>query len=188
MIETMTASHDALTVLAVTEPTLIDEDTWIGRLQAWALDLPESVQWLGIILISAIPFLESYGGGFVGVIAGMPLVAAVAAATLGNMISLVLVVYVAHWIRSAAMKKRNGQAVDEEKSTRRDKVKRLFDKFGVPGVSLLGPFALPSQITAPLMVSFGASKNAVMLWMLLSVILWGLGFALLGIAFLNIFG
>lgn len=41
------------------------------------------------------------------------------------------------------------------------------------GVSLLGQTILPSQITATAMVSFGADRNAVILWQTLSILLWG---------------
>ncbi|MFC7788228.1 hypothetical protein ACU045_04510 [Microbacterium sp. MAHUQ-60] len=56
----------------------------------------------------------------------------------------------------------------------------MFDRFGVPGVSLLGQTVLPSQITSGMMVSFGASRNAVIFWQVISIILWALLFALIG--------
>mgnify|MGYP002652690459 CR=1 FL=1 len=37
------------------------------------------------------------------------------------------------------------------------RILRLSERFGVPGVSLFGQWVLPSQLTAPLLVSVGAS-------------------------------
>ncbi|GAB3192938.1 hypothetical protein [Nesterenkonia suensis] len=183
---------DALTLIdmahvgaaaAETTGPMMPEDSFYGRLHAWTAALHPAWQWLGIIAISAIPMVESYGGGFLAVLVGIHPAVAIAAAVVGNMLSLVLVVYLAHWVRGSVLKRRDPQAVDPRKSAKRQRVIRIFDRFGVPGVSILGPLALPSQVTAPLMVSIGASRHAVMLWMLVSVILWGAGFALLGLGF-----
>lgn len=61
----------------------------------------------------------------------------------------------------------------------RARLKSMFDRFGVPGVSLLGQLVLPSQITSATMVGFGASRNAVILWQVISIILWGVAFGVL---------
>ncbi|WP_133725844.1 small multi-drug export protein [Nesterenkonia aurantiaca] len=163
------------------------EDNWVLGLQEWTQGMPPALQWLGVILVSAIPFVESFFGAPIGILAGMNPAVAILAAVIGNMLSLILVVYVAHWVRTAVLHKRP-QQMDPEKSAKREKVRRIFDRFGVPGVSILGPLALPSQFTAPLMVSFGASRHAVMAWMLVSVILWGAGFGLLAIWGLTFLG
>ena len=58
-------------------------------------------------------------------------------------------------------------------------LKRMFDKFGVPGVSLLGQTFLPSQITSSAMVGFGANRNVVAFWQVVAIILWGVLFGVL---------
>ena len=144
------------------------------------------MQWLGIILIAAVPFVESYGGGFIAVIVGLPVWAAVVSAVVGNAAAVALLVYPAHWIRAQVIKRREPQELSHRQLKRREKALRIFNKFGVPGVALLGPLALPSQFTAPMMVSFGASKNRVMIWMVVSILVWAIGFAALGIGLLNL--
>ena len=107
---------------------------------------------------------------------------AIAAAVIGNVISMLAFVLSAHGIRGKVKKS------DQELSPKRQKLKRMFDRFGVPGVSLLGQLVLPSQITSAAMVSFGASKNAVIFWQIISIIIWGLVFgvlAALGISLLR---
>src|SRR5699024_8119415 len=154
---------------------LYPEDTWIGRLRIWVDELPATLQWLGLMLIAAIPFVESYGGGFIGVVVGMPMWATLSSAVIDNAAAVAVQEYGAHWIRSQVLKRSKPKELSERQVKRREKAKRLFDKFGIPGVSLLGPLALPSQFTAPLMVSFGANKHLVMVWMFVSIILWGVG-------------
>ena len=58
-------------------------------------------------------------------------------------------------------------------------MRRSFDRYGVAGVSLLGQTILPSQITSAAMVSFGANRNAVIMWQVISIILWGVAFGVL---------
>jgi uncharacterized membrane protein len=193
MLETLSALPETLSALTFAHATEVDptevllpEESFVGRLRNWTDELPEALQWLGIIAISAIPMVESFFGAFIGVIIGMPLWMALVAAIIGNMLSLAVLIYGAHWIRSTVMRRNHPKDLSHSQRKRRAKAQRIFDKFGIPGVSLLGPLALPSQFTAPLMVSFGANRNLVMLWMFVSVTLWGAGFALLGVGVLDL--
>lgn len=144
-------------------------------LQDFTASLPEAVQWLGIMLIAAIPFVESYFGSAIGVIAGVNPVVAIIAAIIGNTISMLGFVGAAHKIRERVT--RDKDTLDE--SPRRERLRAAFNKWGVPGVSLLGQTILPSQITSGAMVSFGAKTSAVIFWQVLSIILWGVVFGLL---------
>lgn len=142
-------------------------------LQNWTAGLPEAAQWLGVLAVSAIPFIESYFGAVIGIAAGLNPIVAVVAAIVGNVISMVVLVSGAHAVRS--------RAVDEPEtvSPRRQRLRRAFDKYGIIGVSLLGQTILPSQITSTAMVSFGASKQKVIFWQIVSIILWGITFGVL---------
>ncbi|WP_159621014.1 hypothetical protein [Ruania rhizosphaerae] len=146
----------------------------IESLREFTEGLPPVVQWLGVVLASAIPFVESYFGSAIGVLAGLNPFVAIPAAIVGNVASMVLLVLGASRVRNAATKSREPQS-----NPRRERLKRMFDKFGVPGVSLLGQTVLPSQITSMAMVSFGASRNAVIGWQIVSIAIWGIAFGTL---------
>lgn len=147
----------------------------IESLQAFTASLPPMLQWMGVLLIAAIPFVESYFGSVVGVIGGLNPVVAIAAAVVGNVVSMLIFVLSAHGVRA----KVSAGKAPQELSPRKEKVKAAFDKYGVAGVSLAGQAILPSQITSAAMVSFGAPKNAVILWQVISIILWGTAFGIL---------
>ena len=49
---------------------------------------------------------------------------------------------------------------------------RFLVRFGVPGASILGPLALPTQITSAMLVSTGVSKQWVLLWQGVAIVLW----------------
>lgn len=143
----------------------------IEQLQGFAAGFPEWAQWIAIMLVSAIPFIESYFGSAIGVAIGLHPVVAIGAAVLGNAISMLAFVLSAHATRNKVREVRGMGEIEE--TPRRQKLRNAFDRFGVPGVSLLGQTLLPSQITSAAMVGFGASKNAVIFWQVISIILWG---------------
>ena len=156
-------------------PLSLRKAVMLDSLQDFTASLPEFLQWFGVFLIAAIPFVESYFGSAIGVLGGINPLLAVAAAVAGNVISMLIFVLAAHGVRSKATQ---GKAA-KELTPRRAKLKERFDRYGVPGVSLLGQVFLPSQITSAAMVSFGAPKNQVILWQIISIIMWGAIFAVL---------
>lgn len=147
----------------------------IDALRDFTSSLPDLLQWVGIVLAAAIPFVESYFGSAIGVIAGLNPVVAIVAAVVGNVLSMLAFVFSADRVRS---KVREGKAITPE-TPRRAKLRTAFDRYGVAGVSIFGQTLLPSQITSAAMVSFGASRNAVILWQIVSIILWGVLFGVL---------
>lgn len=142
----------------------------------WAAGFDPLWQWFAIVVAGAVPFVESYFAGPIGILAGMTPWVAIVAAIIGNIISMVLVVLLADRLRAAS------GAAEKALTPRRQKVKERFDRWGVPGVSLLGQNLLPSQITSGLMVGFGASRQQVIIWQVISIIIWGVSFSLLAIA------
>lgn len=130
-------------------------------------------QWLAVITISAIPFVESYLGASLGVLAGVPVVVAIVAAIIGNWLSMLFLVLFGHKLHGWRSTK------DISLSPKKQKFKDIFDKYGVAGVSLLGQTFLPSQITAMAMVTFGVNKQTVIFWQTISIILWGVAFGVM---------
>ncbi len=147
----------------------------IQTLQDFAASLPSVLQWAGVLLVAAIPFVESYFGSAIGVLVGLNPAIAIGAAVVGNIVSMLVFVLSAHGVRSGVVAKKGAK----ELSPRRARLKANFDRYGVAGVSLLGQAILPSQITSAAMVSFGANKNTVILWQVISIILWGVAFGVL---------
>ena len=62
------------------------------------------------------------------------------------------------------------EAKPESKGVRR--FKKFLVRFGVPGASILGPLAIPTQFTSALLVSTGVSKTWVLLWQGVAIFLW----------------
>lgn len=161
----------------------------IDALQDFATSFPSFLQWLGVMIAAAVPFVDSYFGAVIGVLIGLPTPIAIGAAVIGNVISMLVFVFTAHGVRAKVVAGRasassagvaaDGLPASSPSSPRREKVRRAFDKYGVAGVSLIGPIILPSQFTSAAMVSFGANRNAVIAWQIVSIVLWGTVFGVL---------
>lgn len=147
----------------------------IQGLQDFTTSLPEWAQWVGVTVAGGIPFVESYGGSVIGVVAGIPAPVAIVAAVVGNIITMLAFVLTSHSVRERATASRTTPT----RSARRERLRRAFDRFGVPGVSLIGQTFLPSQLTSAALVSFGAPRNWVILWQIVSIVLWGTVFGIL---------
>ncbi|MBF4571181.1 small multidrug efflux protein [Herbiconiux sp. VKM Ac-1786] len=161
--------------------------------------VPVIVQPLLVALAGVIPFVEGELAAVLGVWAGLnPVVAALAAAA-GNFASVFVVVFFGARIRAAVVTRRARKAAaaraaapvpvggrpgetaeTEPETTPKPKpeskgvqrFKRFLVRFGVPGASILGPLALPTQFTSAVLVSTGVAKGWVLLWQAVAIVLW----------------
>lgn len=141
----------------------------------FAEGIPEAVQWLILIVLGAVPYVEAYGAAFLGVIAGVNPVIALAAGVIGNIVSMLLFMKIGHAYH------RRKTDPDAPLSARQEKLKRSLDRWGVAVVSLIGPTILPSQINAAGLVGFGADRRKVIFWTIVGILLWGVVFLGLGL-------
>lgn len=157
--------------------------------------VPEFVQPLIIALAGAIPFIEGEGAVSLGIVGGVnPVVAGIAAAV-GSFACVFVVVQISARARQAIVSRHRarvavgagGVPVDEpeiapesaRKAARQAKFQRSFDRYGVPGVSLLGPLVLPPAFTAPMLIAVGVDKVRVLVWQAIGIVLWVVVFSIL---------
>jgi hypothetical protein len=147
--------------------------------------VPEFVQPLIVALAGAVPFVEGEGAASIGIIGGInPIVAAIAAAA-GNFLSVLIVVLVASRVRTAVTAGRGGTDAKAD-SPRRQKVLKAYHRYGTPGVSLLGPLLVPTQITSAALVSTGVPAAKVLFWQAVAIIGWTTLFTLIITGVINL--
>lgn len=61
---------------------------------------------------------------------------------------------------------------EKPESKGRAKFKRFLTRFGVPGASLLGPLAIPTQITSTILVGAGVKTSWILLWQGIAIAVW----------------
>lgn len=156
--------------------------------------VPELVQPLIVALAAAVPFVEGEGAVTLGIVGGIhPLVAAVAAIA-GNFVCVATLVLLGSGARQAIVSNRArkrelalagevGHVTETEtmdaapaesarKAARREKFQRAFVRYGVPGVSLLGPLLLPTHFTATMLAAIGIGKARILFWQAVAITGW----------------
>ncbi|MGP5268262.1 hypothetical protein ACTXLV_14990 [Brachybacterium alimentarium] len=157
--------------------------TLVSGLEPWQ-------QVLALVPAGAIPFIESYLGSFLGSSLGIHPAIAIPAAVAGNLLATFAAIALSGRARdavTAGRSRRTGTgatAGDAQPSRFRQKVATALEKYGVPGVCLLGPFVVASQLSGPALVALGAARGKVYLWMGISIIAWGIAFGIFGSLFL----
>lgn len=163
--------------------------------QNWVAQVPDLVQPLIVALAGAIPFIEGEGAASIGIIGGIHPVVAAVSAMVGNFLCVAVLVLASSGARSAIVNRSRvaepatvvgGSALEapgrseamaavsepERKAARREKFQRAFERYGVPGVSLLGPLLLPTQFTATMLAAAGVGKVRVLFWQAVAIVGW----------------
>lgn len=159
----------------------------IRNFQELVAQVPELVQPFVVMLAAAVPFIEGEVASLIGVLGGVhPIVAGLAAAG-GNFLCVLVVVLLSSQARGAVIRSRSRASVategsdtavavetitDKPESKGRQRFKKWLVRFGVPGASILGPLAIPTQFTSALLVAGGTPRGWVLLWQGVAIVLW----------------
>lgn len=181
----------------------------IDTLQDLVGQVPDVVQPLIVAAAGAIPFIEGEGSVALGIIGGIPPVVAAIAAMAGNFLSVAVLVLLSSSARDAVVTRREKvltrdgmsagsdsalAAAPAERSdgsrsaARRAKFQHAYKRYGVPGVSLLGPLLLPTHFTATMLAASGVGKTRILIWQALAIIAWTTLTALIASGVMNAVG
>lgn len=140
-----------------------------------------------VFLLAAVPFFEAAIITPVAVVAGLSPVPVILLAIIGNLLTVYIVILFIDKVKRWFQKDK-----DESKSKKRaERARKIFSKYGVAGLSLIGPFFIGSHLSAFLALLFGGTKKSVTVWMTISITAWCVGLAVLahyGITFFKVEG
>lgn len=129
-----------------------------------------------VFLGAAIPWLEIALVIPLGILRGLSPFWVMTLAFIGNMLTVLILIIafqkVKEWMESR--KQREGKS----ESKRAERGKRIWNKYGMPGLALLGPILIGTHIAAFIGLLFGASKVNTTIWMTISIALWTLIFGI----------
>lgn len=154
----------------------------VANFQELVGQVPEILRPVVVMLAGAIPFIEGEVASMIGVLGGLnPIVAGIAAAA-GNFLCVLLVVLLTSRARAAVTGYRTsrtesqaeiGEATPAKPESKgRLRFKKWLVRFGVPGASILGPLAIPTQFTSAILVAGGTPRAWVLLWQAVAIVLW----------------
>lgn len=134
-----------------------------------------------VFLLAAVPFFEVIGVIPIGILAGLSTVPVTILALLGNLLTVLVVVLLVDKIQSWR-KRRTGEDSkgdeEEEPSKRSLRAKKIWQKYGLPGLAIVGPLIVGSHLTAFMSVSLGGTKKSAAVWMTISLVIWSVVIAI----------
>jgi uncharacterized membrane protein len=136
-----------------------------------------------------VPFVEGEGAAAIGILGGIHPAVAMIAGAIGNFLCVAILVFVTSRARVAVVTRNREKAreralagggtatsadlaLDEPQTPRQAKFKRAFERYGLPGVCLLGPLLLPTQFTATMLAGAGVDRTRILVWQGLAIVLW----------------
>ena len=136
--------------------------------------LVEQLGLLGVFIAGAIPWLEAITVIPVGILFGLNPILTFVLAIAGNVLTVVFFAYSSSQILSRSARRRELKHGAEASDSRGERARRVFDRYGIFGMAILGPLIIGTQFAAAVAVSFGVSP-------LKSSLVVSAGAALLGI-------
>lgn len=130
-----------------------------------------------VFLGAAIPWLEMALVIPVGIISGLNPFWVVIIGFTGNLVTVLGLIIGYDKFKNWLEARREGTVQKESK--RSERAKRLWNKYGLPGMILLGPILIGTHIAAFIGMALGASKRMTTIWSIVSIGLWALVFGVL---------
>lgn len=140
-----------------------------------------------IFVLAALPFFEAYGVIAVAILAGLPVIPVIVIGIIGNIVTVLLLILFINKFKEWR-RKRKGDQGDKQPSKRMVRAQNLWKKYGLPGLSFVGPLIVGSHLTAFMGITLGGTRKMTSIWMVISITVWGIVFAVLahlGIDFLG---
>jgi uncharacterized membrane protein len=154
----------------------------------WAQDAPVLWQYTVLFLLAAAPWMDVSIVVPLGIVWGLPPFSVGLTAFLGNLILILLLglffKQFSAWRAKRRMKKGINSPTKKETRSR-----QIWEKYGIPGLALLAPILVGTDIAAVLALTFGSSRRHVIGWMTVSLAVWTILFAvgsIYGFSFLNL--
>lgn len=142
----------------------------------WAQEADVIWQYILLFLLAVAPWMDVSIIVPLGIVWGLSPVGVGLTAFVGNFLLILLLglffKQIAEW-RTARRVKKSITAPTKRETRSRE----IWEKYGIPGLALLAPILVGTDIAAMLALTFGSSKTRVIGWMTVSLALWTIAFA-----------
>ncbi|WP_096200197.1 small multi-drug export protein [Bacillus sp. FJAT-45350] len=130
-----------------------------------------------VFILAAVPFFEAYGVIPLAILAGLSPVPVIILGLIGNIVTVLFVIVFVNKIKEWRLKRKSGEEKSGSKRTLR--AQKLWKKYGLPGLAIIGPLIVGSHLTAFMSLTLGGAKKRTAFWMTTSIVIWSLTFAVL---------
>jgi len=140
--------------------------------------LMELWKYVLVFLLGATPWVEIGVVIPVSIAAGMNPVTVSVLAFLGNLSTVYLLALFFEKCREWLERRRGGK---KGRSKRGERAVAVWNKYGMPGLALLGPLLIGSHIAVFIGILLGANRRAMVLWMTASLVGWTVAIAIVSV-------
>ncbi|MGO4886601.1 small multi-drug export protein [Anaerobacillus sp. MEB173] len=130
-----------------------------------------------VFIFAAVPFFEAYGVIPIAMIAGLSPVPVIILGLVGNIVTVLFVIVFINKIKEWRQKEKSNE--EKAPGTRAVRAQKLWKKYGLPGLAIIGPLFVGSHLTAFMSLTLGGAKKKTAYWMTTSIVIWSLTFAVL---------
>jgi uncharacterized membrane protein len=134
-------------------------------------------QYLVLFLLAVAPWMDVSIVVPLGIVWGLPPINVGVTSFFGNFILILLLglffKQFAKWRNKKRLKK--GITTPSKKETRS---RKIWERYGIPGLALLAPIVVGTDIAAVLALTFGSSRTCVIGWMTVSLAVWTVVFVI----------
>ena len=141
--------------------------------------LLEQLGLLGVFIAGATPWLEAVVVIPIGVAFGLSPLWTMVCALAGNASTIVLFAMLSEKIMASAARRRERKGLSREPDARMERAKRIFIRYGVLGMAVVGPLIIGTQIAAAIAVSLGVSAWRSSTIVTLGAVVWGVATGLI---------
>ncbi len=166
----------------------------------WIQDTEGLWTYFVLFLLAAAPWLEVFLVIPLGVGIGLNPLAVLITGFIGNWIPIILIVLffrqLSAWrerrrerkrVKEMADREVNAtsfgeiESVEEHQGKKQQRARKLWERYGIPGFSLLAPIVVGTDIAVILALVFGSPRRPLFIWMTISLILWSIVLTILTI-------
>ncbi|MBM7578895.1 small multi-drug export protein [Jeotgalibacillus terrae] len=144
------------------------------------------VEYALLFLAAATPWLEIALVIPLGILRGLSPFWVMVTGFAGNLLTVFLLIVLFQKVKEY-LAKRKEKSEGKKEGKRQTRARNIWNKYGLPGLSLLGPILIGTHIAAFIALTLGADKTRVLIWQVISIALWTLAFgyaAVFGVDFL----
>ena len=134
-------------------------------------------EYILVFLGAAIPWFEIALVIPLGIVWGLSPFWVMVLAFVGNMITVLALIL--GFDRFKVWYTKRQEAKDKLQNKKSERAKRIWNKYGLPGLAMLGPILIGTHIAAFIGMTLGASKKNTTVWLTISIAAWTLAFGIL---------
>ncbi len=138
--------------------------------------------YLAVFLAAATPWLEVLFVVPAGLLAGLGPVPTVLIAAAGNIVTLIPVVLLGERLRGRLDRRR------ERHNRGAGRAARVMERYGLPGLAMLGPLLTGAHLAALVATGSGARPRQTLAWMAAGVAVWSVAAGVLTVLGIDAFG